>query len=549
MHPHDLHISHSEEHQLSLPVTVSSSGDDHLLTARADDEHFKVLDFGQCHDNRAFQYHNNNKMLPRPGGSGKSKDDSSMAAALEVVIVHSPASNEQRLIGAPDLSANCCRRKRNNATQTRLEGGSCCCVITTHHHHCHCNHHRHHHHHHHHHSHSHSHCNYRSTKRRALLHQKRHEKSSQQNHHHGQRDTKQTNHNQMLPNKSSLDSSEDGLPPHHQAIAIEIDAATMSEDGEDNNSSTATSNFPYKVASEGMKPIIMAPLREQHHHRRSSLNSNTTIETDELSHDEDDDDVRMGSQQLPEDETHLTQPPNTNSSSSSTKRGAPASAPARNECVRIKRKRFIADAGQDYCSSCSSSCSCSSLDEDHHEMTVAAECHQCVSGSRRASYCSCHNSSCCCGSCSQDEAGDDEEEADDEDDETTGQRESFCTAADHTITPSQEGDDMHSSTLTPLSTHRSSFVDQELGDHTMRSDNIGGGNLTDADASSLSQSAEYFSLSSTAGGNTSFPIQDEKKSDKKDKELKEVEQPSCKNFNRNPHTKHKRSSSPVDSSL
>lgn len=487
-------------------------------------------------------------MLPRPGGSGKSKDDSSMAAALEVVIVHSPASNEQRLIGGQDLTANCCRRKRNNATQTRLEGGSCCCVITTHHHHCHCNHHRHHHHHHHHHSHSHSHCNYRSTKRRALLHQKRHQ-SSQQNHHHGQRDTKQTNHNQMLPNKSSLDSSEDGLPPHHQAIAIEIDAATMSEDGEDNNSSTATSNFPYKVASEGMKPIIMAPLREQHHHRRSSLNSNTTIETDELSHDEDDDDVRMGSQQLPEDETHLTQPPNTNSSSSSTKRGAPASAPARNECVRIKRKRFIAEAGQDYCSSCSSSCSCSSLDEDHHEMTVAAECHQCISGSRRASYCSCHNSSCCCGSCSQDEAGDDEEEADDEDDETTGQRESFCTAADHTITPSQEGDDMHSSTLTPLSTHRSSFVDQELGDHTMRSDNIGGGNLTDADASSLSQSAEYFSLSSTAGGNTSFPIQDEEKSDKKDQELKKVEHPSCKNLNRNPHTKHKRSSSPVDSSL
>jgi len=524
---------------------VSSSGDDHLLTTRADDEHFKVLDFGQCHDNRAFQYHNNNKMLPRPGGSGKSKDDSSMAAALEVVIVHSPACKEQRLIGAQEESGRC-RRKQNNATQTKLEGGSCCCVITTHHHHCHCNHHRHHHHHHH--------CHYRSTKRRALLHQKR------SHHHQKHMPIKQANHKQMLPsnnnnnNKSSLDSSDEAM--HHQAIAIEIDAATMSEDGDENNSSTATSNFPYKVASEGVKPIIMAPLREQHRHRRGSLNSNTTIETDELSRDEDDDDdVRMGSHHLPEDETQLTQPAVTNSSSSSTKRGNPASAPARNECVRIKRKRFIAEAGQDYCSSCSSSCSCSSLDEDleaHHEMTVAAECHQCIPGSRRASLCSCQNSSCCCGSCSQED--EEEEEADDEDDETTGQRESYCTAADHTITPSQEGEDMHSSTLTPLSTHRSSFMDQDHGDHTMRSD-IGGGNITDADASSLSQSAEYFSLSSTAGGGTSFPTKEEDKMDKleiketKDLREKEVEQPSCKHWNRNPHGKHKRGSSPVDNSL
>ncbi|KAH8412159.1 hypothetical protein KR009_000242 [Drosophila setifemur] len=504
MHPHDLHISHSEEHQLSLPATVSSSGDDHLLTARADDEHFKVLDFGQCHDNRAFQYHNNNKTLPRPGGSGKSKDDSNKTPGLEVVIVHSPAAaKEQRPIGGQDGASSCCRRKRNNATQTRLEPGSCCCVITTHHHHhCHCNQHRNHHHHQHT---QHRHCHYgSSSKRRALLHQKR--PSSGQHH-------KPTNHNQMLPNKSSLDSSEEGMM-QHQAIAIEIDAGTMSEDCEENNSSTATSNFPYKVASEGVKPIIMAPLREQHRHRRGSLNSNTTIETDELSHDDDDDDddVQMGSQHLPEDETHLTQPAGqTNSSSSSTKRGAPASAPARNECVRIKRKRFMAEPGQDYCSSCSSSCSCSSLDEDRHEMTVAAECHQCLSVSRRASICSCHNSTCCCGACSQEEAEEEEEqeEADDEDDDedTTGQRESFCTAADHTITPSHEGDDMHSRTLTPLSTHRSSFVNQ---DHTIRSDNAGSGNLTDADASSLSQSAEYFSLSSTAGGAASFPIKEEK---------------------------------------
>ncbi|KAH8255773.1 hypothetical protein KR038_010305 [Drosophila bunnanda] len=489
-------------------------------------------------------------MLPRPGGSGKSKDDSSMAAALEVVIVHSPASKEQRLIGGQETSSSCCRRKqRNNATQTRSDGGSCCCVITTHHHHCHC--HRHHHHHHHH-------CHYRSTKRRALLHQKR--SHSHHRHNHNQHmPIKQMNPNQMLPmnnnnnnNKSSLDSSEEGMHHHHhQAIAIEIDAATMSEDCDENNSSTATSNFPYKVASEGVKPIIMAPLREQHRHRRGSLNSNTTIETDELSHDDDDDDVRMGSHHLPEDETQLTQPPNT-SSSSSTKRGNPASAPARNECVRIKRKRFMAEAGQDYCSSCSSSCSCSSLDEDHlegqvHEMTVSAECHEC----RRGSFCSCHNSSCCCGSGSQEEEEDEEdeeEEADDEDDdETTGQRESFCTAADHTITPSQEGEDMHSSTLTPLSTHRSSFMDH--ADHTMRSDDNGGGNLTDADASSLSQSAEYFSLSSTAGGaTTSYPIKEEKPKDSKEREVDT--QPSCKHLNpRNPHSRHKRAASPVDSSL
>ncbi|EDW25734.1 GL23252 [Drosophila persimilis] len=117
------------------------------------------------------------------------------------------------------------------------------------------------------------------------------------------------------------------------------------------------------------------------------------------------------------------------------------------------------------------SSSCSSLDEDinAHEMTVAVECHQCnqqAGVSRRSSFCSCHTTSCCCGSCSQEEAvyaGDD----DDDDDETTGQRESFCTAADHTImsTPTQDGEEPHSSTLTPLSTQRSSLLD--LAEHTM----------------------------------------------------------------------------------
>lgn len=335
---------------------------------------------------------------------------------------------------------------------------------------------------------------------------------------------------------------------HSAAIAIEIDAATVTE----NNSSTATSNFPYKVASEGGgAPMNLTPLCEQHRQRRrrGSLNSNTTIETDELSHDDDDDvnddeedddddDVHMGVQ--PEDEEQLTpalrtaagaEPPS--SSSSSTARAFAGSAPIRNECVRIKRKRFVPDAMQDYCSSCSrcSSCSCdlartsscSSLDEEMaHELTVAVDCHRCMAeaaqqasdshslgllASRRSSlksFCSCHTEGCCCGGgirCrnveDEDEnyAGDEDE--DDGDEETSGQRESFCTAADHTImsTPTQE--DAHSSTLTPLSTQ----------EHTMRSD-VGDDEdddddrdaITDADASSISQSAEYYSLSSTAGG-------------------------------------------------
>lgn len=327
---------------------------------------------------------------------------------------------------------------------------------------------------------------------------------------------------------------------HSAAIAIEIDAATVTE----NNSSTATSNFPYKVASEGGgAPMNLTPLCEQHRQRRrrGSLNSNTTIETDELSHDDDvdddddddeeddeeedddDDDVHMGVQ--PEDEEQLTpalrpvgaQP---SSSSSSTARAFAGSAPARNECVRIKRKRFVPDAMQDYCSSCSrcSSCSCdlartsscSSLDEEiAHEMTVAVDCHRCMAeaqnqaseshtlalaaGSRRSSlksFCSCHTEGCCCMEDERNYAGD--EDDDDDDDETTGQRESFCTAADHTIvsTPTQE--DAHSSTLTPLSTQ----------EHTMRSelaDEDDRDGITDADASSISQSAEYYSLSSTAG--------------------------------------------------
>ncbi|KAM8716904.1 hypothetical protein ACLKA7_003729 [Drosophila subpalustris] len=521
-HDHNLHISHSEERQLSQAITLSSSGDDHLLTARADDEHFKVLDFGQCHDNRAFQYHhhhhhhnnnlnnnNSSKLLPRSGGSGKSQSPTAAAVAvaldaLEVVIVHKP--NAPMLLpngstkgarASPRTTCCCHRRKRHNATQTSME--RCCCMsschcvdhvtTTTHHHHCH--HHCHHHH-------------YETTKRRRRHHQHHQESHSKrsplpvQSHHH----KKQQHHNkpQLQHNKSSLDtntSNEEHRPQlHSAAIAIEIDAATVTE----NNSSTATSNFPYKVASEGGgAPMNLIPLCEQHRQRRrGSLNSNTTIGTDELSCD-DDDDVRLGIQ--PEDEQQLT--PAMGSSSSSTARAFAGAAPARNECVRIKRKRFVPDAMQDYCSSCSrcSSCSCdqartsscSSLDEDPgHELTVSADCHQCMTHEQS----SCHTINCCCGRCSNEEeeyAADEDDDDDDEDeDETTGQRESFCTAADHTIvsTPTQE--ELHSSTLTPLSTQ----------EHTMRSElaDGDGDGITDADASSLSQSAEYFSLSSTVGG-------------------------------------------------
>ncbi|KAH8377991.1 hypothetical protein KR093_008445 [Drosophila rubida] len=521
---HQLHTSHSEERQLSQPITLSSSGDDHLLTARADDEHYKSLDFGQCHDNRAFQYHHHNnnnnssKLLPRPGGSGKSQSrhDSSgnpTAAvavaldALEVVIVHKPQplANGSGKAGNRNHSSSCCHRrhKRHNATQTSIE--RCCCISSCHCHHVTTTHHHHHHCHHHHCQHEHyerRHQQLELPEQKLHARQRGRQKQQQQQH---KRQQPQHHHN----TKSSLDTSEERPQLHSAAIAIEIDAATVTE----NNSSTATSNFPYKVASEGGgAPINLIPLCEQHRQRRrGSLNSNTTIETDELSPDddeddddeEDDDDVRLGLQ--PDDEEQLTPRSHRNSSnSSSTGRALAGAAPTpRNECVRIKRKRFEPDAMHDYCSSCSrcSSCSCdhdartsscSSLDDElqlvagNHELTVAADCHCRETGnSSPKSFCSCHTDNCCCGS----EAGDDADADGDGDDETTGARDSFCTAADHTIVSTPTLDEAHSSTLTPLSTQ----------EHTMRSEIADEDSITDADASSLSQSAEYFSLSSTTG--------------------------------------------------
>ncbi|XP_046866900.1 uncharacterized protein LOC124460345 [Drosophila willistoni] len=353
------------------------------------------------------------------------------AAALEVVIVHSPNSmngrGESRVIGGHEsldgqvVSSCCCRRrKRHNATQTTCGNqqltNRCCCVNQ--------------------HQHQQS-----SSKRRALLCQQR-------RHRHHRR------------HQHSVDTSEkQSQQMHHQPIAIEIDAATTTMTEED-VSSTATSNFPFKATAlqqqqGGVSPLILSPMREP---RRCSLNSNTTIETDELSPDEDAEDVKI----------------------------------VTNERVKIKRKRF---REEDFCSSCSScskhtstSCSSSSsLDEDlnrNHELTVAAECHQCEG-----------NCSCSCG----DE--DEDAECEEEEEDTTEQRESFCTAADHTILS-------HDTAMTPE--NEDTLTPSQQMDSTMRSDTAGiddEGNLTDADASSLSQSAEYFSISSNNPVSSTSPLE------------------------------------------
>lgn len=359
-----------------------------------------------------------------------------------------------------------------------------------------------------------------------------------------------------LPNtctKSSLDSSDDPKHPQNHRlssstalheIAIEIDAATMTED----NTTTATSNFAFKAAAENaVVPIIRAPLhvdseaenRARRLKRRSSNNSNTTAETDELSTEEHEDNCyrRQESYRCHCDHCHCC-----DDSEPKLQRSL---VQMRNECVKIKRKRFI--EADDYCSSCSrcSSCSCShihtsscsSFEEWHlderqstrsapnsHAFTVSADCHHCnpqrrpivsstcdmgqedrhytgdevlpqplihetsdSSGhtSRRssvsASFCSCTSNTCCC--C---------------DDSTTGQ---MCTARDVTLTTSivgkltcTDGEEQHSSTLTPL-TNPSSVVSTPVGDDgevTIRSFSQA---LTD-DTSSQSHSADYYSLSS-----------------------------------------------------
>ncbi|XP_058984660.1 uncharacterized protein LOC131805479 [Musca domestica] len=353
-----------------------------------------------------------------------------------------------------------------------------------------------------------------------------------------------------LPNiyTKSSESSDDphNHPNHHlssstalQEIAIEIDAATMTED----NSTTATSNFAFKVAADNaVVPIIRAPIHAdsdeesrgviRHMKRRSSINSNTTAETDEFSNEEAEENQPQGD--------YRCQCVYWHSYESGQKFLASAVAEPKNECVKIKRKRFI--AADDCCSSCSrcSSCSCShvhtsscssfeewpGITSNTQSFTVSADCHRCATKrhsavsstdytgnndnpfisdevlpqpliqdttdssaptSRRSSittsFCSCtSNAPCCCG-----------------EDSATGQ---MCTAQDATIRTSSIGkvacldvDEQHSSTLTPL-TNPSSAVSTpvgEEGDVTMRSISQP---LTD-DTSSHSHSADYYSLSSS----------------------------------------------------
>lgn len=420
-----------------------------------------------------------------------------------------------------------------------------------------------------------------------------------------------------LPNiyTKSSESSDDphNHPNHHlssstalQEIAIEIDAATMTED----NSTTATSNFAFKVAADNaVVPIIRAPIHAdsdeesrgviRHMKRRSSINSNTTAETDEFSNEEAEENQPQGD--------YRCQCVYWHSYESGQKFLASAVAEPKNECVKIKRKRFI--AADDCCSSCSrcSSCSCShvhtsscssfeewpGITSNTQSFTVSADCHRCATKrhsavssfdytgnndnpfisdevlpqpliqdttdssaptSRRSSittsFCSCtSNAPCCCG-----------------EDSATGQ---MCTAQDATIRTSSIGkvacldvDEQHSSTLTPL-TNPSSAVSTpvgEEGDVTMRSISQP---LTD-DTSSHSHSADYYSLSSSQPHSQTTPNKTPRHAVilQKSTEVARVDvagetfdgedhdkksRKPCKHFGK--HHRHKRSESPTDSYL
>lgn len=224
--------------------------------------------------------------------------------------------------------------------------------------------------------------------------------------------------------KSSFDSSDDlqqsGLenPQERlQEIAIEIDAATLTED----NTSTATSNFAYKMAKANIAPIIMAPIhdndeddkkqrRKYYGHRCDSMNSSSAGETDELSYrisgvkhkktDCDNTTIWTESKTYRHENTITPHLSNCKDSQCRAKsRAANKLNAAYNECVRIQRKQFKASGADECCSTCShcSDCSCqnadatscSSFDEldadDHdeerriapHELVVSAECHRC----------------------------------------------------------------------------------------------------------------------------------------------------------------------------
>uniref|UniRef100_A0A1B0A4B6 PQ-loop repeat-containing protein 1 n=1 Tax=Glossina pallidipes TaxID=7398 RepID=A0A1B0A4B6_GLOPL len=619
----------------SIPNTISSgSGDDHLLTANADDDHFQHLnyhaEYKNYHDNRAFQFYNNNTLSQKQKSATEASINETDSHVLDVVTVHCSSYQGKDLEG--DKLSNTGQisnlrsyetRKRHNATQTpsgfdmwkhdlycrsNHSHLSCCC--------------------HNHkrnvrgsagdsyashadrhsqdfcrlspHTHSlHHHypvlaggtvsdCTYYNGKwscgqcsRHKLSysvgHHHYHQHHHHRCHHHVHKKTTPTGH---LPTnigtKSSLDFSDDSN--HHRAtsgglvvsgfgdngaagdgdtksiknlqqIAVEIDAATMTED----NTTTATSNFAYRMPNDvEIGPIIRAPLHSDSYSdnakrlcRKSSLNSSTTIETDELSNEE------MGQSNGSYCCHHYNR-------CHCVKKNETRISVVQNERVKIKRKRFIAPTAEDYCSSCSrcSSCSCtqvrtsscSSIDEWGRDgrrsftssdprsraFVVSADCHHChvqyasttssadevdesvpnatdkiqkdlqgkplvheattvtdssARSSRRssitASFCSCNSTSCCYCSCS---CGD----------STPGQ---MCTAREITNTSFSarmylaDLEDQHSSTLTPL-TNPSSLVTTPLAedcDLTMRSVS----NPITEDTSSQSQSAEYFSLSSS----------------------------------------------------
>uniref|UniRef100_W8BKQ3 Uncharacterized protein n=1 Tax=Ceratitis capitata TaxID=7213 RepID=W8BKQ3_CERCA len=526
--------------------------------------------------------------------------------------------------------------------------------------------------------------------RKSNKSQHNHRRKHQPHHHHYhnlqpefQQNRNKNNNVRQLPgynSKSSFDSSDDppqsGLEQPHerlQAIAIEIDAATLTED----NTSTATSNFAYKMAMGNFTPIILPPIHDnvevgkkpsrKLRKRCDSMNSNSTVETDELSHGNSEDrrnkkaannslitgqhknahHTFWGSRDINDYNYIRTESkidghfediiPHAccdDSLCCVTSREMSKRNSAHNECVRIRRKQFRASGEVDGCSTCShcTNCSCQNADatscssfdeldadadndEEHHmaphELLVAADCHRCnlrrrsttstgeeveeedadtddkltatnikqyasphrllqdnntdssTHTSRRssASFCSCHSSTCCCCECKcvVDVAEDDCDTV------TTGQmltaRDTSCTA----LTSAAELDAEHSSTLTPL-TNASSVVSTpgaEDADVTLRSLN---NTLAEDVCSSLSQSAEYFSLSSNNPQSHVSPADTPKRMPGKIQskttttgenipksnlveptETSETGRKMCKHYGK--HHRHKRAGSPLDSYL
>lgn len=545
---------------MSLPISSTSSGDDHLLTANAHEEHFRSsVDYKNYHDNRAFQYHNNNSLTR----SLKNKEASvNNGGVLDVIIV--PRNAKETVINgqlksyaaAAEIHAGS-KKLRNNATQTTAELSeilSCQCAKLAHHKnragfcslqsgptvdsdlvvgeitcHSHVTHHCHHY----------SPINERNSssrrKRRQTARccsklQPRYAQSSCSHQsccgaHHEQtasstkssinktrstcedhlQQQQQHSHHKSYNSKRLKTAKRPKKPEEHlQSIAIEIDAATMTED---NNSSTATSNFAYKSHLPGSSPIILAPVRPKklHCQQYSSQNSNTSIDSDELSRDTEGDAEAAIAEDIYQG-----------------KRGQ------QNSSVRIQRKQFI-PCDEDFCCSSCSSCSCphdgstscSSMSADENELefggnalTVEADCHRC--GLQRQSTNTTSNS--------EELPPNEQQTAAKEDNYSCHSGETtFCSCNSTTYkcsctedyrslakSASIDEEDIHmehSNTLTPL-TNASTLAEgltpeadsADLTIHSNASDlsnqTMAAANTLLEDNSSLSQSAEFFSLSS-----------------------------------------------------